>query len=120
MTDRRAHWDEVYGSRDIHAVSWYQRRPDMSLAMIARSGLARNAPIIDVGGGASTLIDALSNLGYGDLTVLDIAAAALRHSRERLGAAANRVAWIEGDVLAFVSPKRYALWHDRAVFHFLV
>ena len=120
MTDRRAHWDEVYGSRDVHAVSWYQRRPDMSLAMIARSGLARNAPIIDVGGGASTLIDELSNLGYGDLTVLDIAAAALRHSRERLGAAANRVTWIESDVLAFVSPKRYALWHDRAVFHFLV
>jgi len=120
MSDRQAHWDRIYRSRTVDAVSWYQRRPDMSLAMIARSGMPKEASVIDVGGGASTLADELLRLGYDDVTVLDIASAALRQSRERLGAAADRITWIEDDVLAFITPKRYALWHDRAVFHFLV
>jgi SAM-dependent methyltransferase len=118
--DRHSHWEHVYETRAADAVSWYQFEPELSLAMIARSGVPLDAPLIDVGGGASVLVDALLDAGHSDLTVLDIAAGALERSRARLGAAAAEVAWIVGDLLQFAPPKRYALWHDRAVFHFLV
>ena len=119
MTDRRAHWDQVWRSRGPEQVSWYQPEPRVSLELIAAAGIARDAGIIDIGGGASVLVDRLLDLGYTNLAVLDIAGAAMQASRSRLGARAAAVAWHEADVTGFEPPRRYALWHDRAVFHFL-
>ncbi|SFR93355.1 Nodulation protein S (NodS) [Dyella sp. OK004] len=117
---RKQHWEHAYETKASDAVSWYQRRPDVSLSMIRDAGLPLEAPLIDVGGGASTLIDALLDEGRDDLSVLDISSAALSTAQERLGSLASRVDWIVADVLGFAPSKRYALWHDRAVFHFLV
>lgn len=116
----KSHWQQVYSSKPADAVSWYQPQATMSLAMIAEAGLPCTAPIIDVGGGASTLVDGLLDAGHGELTVLDLSAAALQAARQRLGARAASVQWIEGDVTRVALPgAAYALWHDRAVFHFL-
>lgn len=116
---RRQHWNRVYQTRTPDSVSWYQRRPDVSLALIAASGIAKDAGIIDVGGGASVLADHLLHLGYSNLAVLDVSGAALDVSRLRLGARAAAVEWFEADVTTFEPPHRFALWHDRAAFHFL-
>jgi SAM-dependent methyltransferase len=117
--DPKAHWERVYAERAPSEVSWYQRAPALSLALVERSGVAKDDPIIDVGGGASTLVDHLLAAGYQRAAVLDISARALDHARARLGAAAERVEWYEADVTDFTPPHRFALWHDRAVFHFL-
>ncbi|WP_266169268.1 class I SAM-dependent methyltransferase [Dyella subtropica] len=121
MTDipRKRHWEHVYETKPTDTVSWYQRRPHISLTLIDHADLPLDAPIIDVGAGASTLVDHLLAEGRSDLSVLDISAAALDKVRERLGDGAGKVAWIAADVLGFAPSKRYALWHDRAVFHFL-
>jgi SAM-dependent methyltransferase len=114
------HWETIYSARAPDAVSWYQPHAEMSLRLIRGSGIGYSAPIIDVGGGASTLVDDLLGAGYTNVTVLDLSAAALTAARHRLGAAAEKVRWIEGDVTALSLPAgAYALWHDRAVFHFL-
>lgn len=118
-TNRRDHWNRVYQDKTPENVSWYQRRPDLSLALIAASGVAKDGFIIDVGGGASVLVDHLLDLGYVNLAVLDLAGSALSASKARLGARAATVEWHEADVTHFVPPHRYALWHDRAVLHFL-
>ncbi|HEU4679812.1 MAG TPA: class I SAM-dependent methyltransferase [Terrimicrobiaceae bacterium] len=118
--NRREHWNKVYQTKDPKEVSWYQRRPDLSLALIASSGVPKDAGIIDVGGGASTLVDCLLEEGYRRLAILDLSDAALSQSRSRLGARAEQVEWFDADVTSFVSPHPFALWHDRAVFHFLV
>jgi len=118
-TNRRDHWNRVYQDKTPENVSWYQRRPELSLALIAASGVAKDGFIIDVGGGASVLVDHLLDLGYLNLAVLDLAGSALSASKERLGARAATIEWHEADVTHFVPPHRYALWHDRAVFHFL-
>jgi SAM-dependent methyltransferase len=118
--NRREHWNRVYETRVPQDVSWYQRRPDVSLALIAASGISRDAGVIDVGGGASTLVDFLLDDGYTHLAVLDLSAAALNYSRARLGARAGEVEWFESDVTVFEPPHRFGLWHDRAVFHFLI
>lgn len=118
--DPRAHWQEVYRTTAPALVSWYQPVPERSLELILATGVARDAPLLDVGGGSSTLVDHLLKEGYSDLTVLDIAGGGLEAARARLGLAAQRVRWIEADVMTFEPPHRYALWHDRAVFHFLV
>lgn len=117
--NRRAHWNRVYQTRTPDGVSWYQRRPEISLELIAAAGIAKEAGIIDVGGGASVLVDHLLELGYSNLAVLDIAGPALSAGRTRLGARASAVEWFEADVTTFEPPQRYALWHDRAAFHFL-
>ena len=117
--NRRDHWNRVYQARVPQELSWYQRRPDVSLALIAASGVSKDAGIIDVGGGGSTLIDFLLDDGYTRLAVLDLSAAALSDSRARLGARAGEVEWFEADITAFEPPHRFGLWHDRAVFHFL-
>jgi trans-aconitate methyltransferase len=101
-------------------VSWYQREPAVSLALIADTGLPREAGIIDAGGGASTLVDHLLDRGHTDLAVLDIAESTLDAARTRLGARSNRIDWIAADVTAWTPPRQWDLWHDRAVFHFLV
>lgn len=116
---RRAHWDRVYAQRGATAVSWYQDNPARSRDLIVASGVIRSAPIIDVGGGASRLVDVLLADGYEDVTVLDVSGAALELARQRLGDRAAAVTFIEGDVTEFHPMQRFAVWHDRAVFHFL-
>lgn len=116
---RQAHWQRVYADRRPDDVSWYQSIPEKSLQLIRATGVAGSAPILDAGGGASTLVDHLLAAGYTDVSVLDISSKALDRSRTRLGESAGSVTWIESDVTALVPDRRYALWHDRAVFHFL-
>jgi Trans-aconitate methyltransferase len=118
--DRKQHWENVYAQKQPAEVSWFQPRPEYSLRLIAAAGIDKALPVIDVGGGASHLVDNLLAADYRDVSVLDISATALAHTRERLGDRAAQVTWIEADVTAFEPPKTYALWHDRAVFHFLV
>jgi trans-aconitate methyltransferase len=118
-TETQDYWNRVYTTRAVDAVSWYQAQPKISLELIAAADLPVDAPIIDIGGGASVLVDCLLAPGRSALSVLDVSAAALANSRARLGANATKVQWIEADVREFEPPQRYALWHDRAVFHFL-
>ena len=114
------HWENVYASKPAGSVSWFQTRPETSLAMIADTGLGSAAAVIDVGAGASTLLDHLLERGYADVTVMDLSDSALRISRERLGSAADGVQWIAADLLEHPWPAaRWDIWHDRAVFHFL-
>jgi trans-aconitate methyltransferase len=113
----RPHWEAVYAGGDA-AVSWLQDRPAPSLNAIAALGLPPEAPILDVGGGSSGLAGALLAAGHADLTVLDLSAAALALARGRLGDRGDRVTWIAADLLAWTPPRRYALWHDRALLHF--
>lgn len=114
------HWETVYERTPADAVSWFQPSAERSRALIQRVAPDRDAPIIDVGGGASVLVDELLRLGYRNLTVLDLAGSALDIARARLGTAASSVNWVEGDVRTVRLPEsEYAVWHDRAVFHFL-
>lgn len=114
------HWEKVYTSKASDAVSWFQPHADRSLNLILGTGVNRNAAIIDVGGGASTLVDDLLENGYTNLSVLDLSAAALHTARSRLDAKSDKVRWIEADVTRANLPANYFdVWHDRAVFHFL-
>lgn len=117
--DRRAHWEDVYQRKGDLDVSWFQERPADSLLLIRESGVALTAPVIDVGGGASRLVDGLLAGGFSDITVLDIAGNALERARDRIGAPGAKVQWLAADVTTWTPPRRYGLWHDRAVFHFL-
>lgn len=107
-------------AKQAHEVSWYQEVPLLSLSMIKNADLDHDAPLIDIGGGASLLVDHLLEAGYRDITVLDISRAALENARQRLGRQAVRVNWVEADITFFTPDRSYALWHDRAAFHFLV
>ncbi|MBT8089044.1 MAG: class I SAM-dependent methyltransferase [Gammaproteobacteria bacterium] len=115
----KTHWQRVYVEKNPTAVSWYQPVPEKSLQFIRSTGIAKDKPILDAGGGASTLVDHLMNEGYTDISVLDISGKALERSRDRLGNLAGAITWIESDVTEFESSRKFALWHDRAVFHFL-
>lgn len=117
--DRKAHWEKVYRERRPEETSWHQDVPGASLELVANSGVRRSEPVIDVGGGASRLVDHLLALGFTDLSVLDLSARALEQARARLGEAASGVHWIEADITDFSPAREYRLWHDRAVFHFL-
>lgn len=118
MQDRAKHWDKVYGAHHEEALTWFEAEPALSRGLV--TGHARPGdPVIDVGGGASRLVDALLAAGYGPLTVLDLSGAALRTSRERIGARAAEVTWLAADVTRWRPEAHHALWHDRAVFHFL-
>jgi SAM-dependent methyltransferase len=121
MTDssRQAHWDNVYTSRGEKDVGWYQDRATPSLELIALTGLSGDAEIIDIGGGASRLVDDLLLANFGRLTVLDLSAAALDTARQRLGESAASVKWVVADVTTWEPSQTYALWHDRAAFHFI-
>ncbi|HSN18130.1 MAG TPA: methyltransferase [Gammaproteobacteria bacterium] len=116
--DRQHHWEQVYREKAEDAVSWYQAHPQVSLQLI-RACTRPGDALIDVGGGASRLVDHLLAEGFTDLTVLDIAAAALERARARLGKAAAKVRWLTADIIQWHPERRYALWHDRAVFHFM-
>lgn len=119
MDARKAHWEQVYRDKQPDEVSWHQTSPALSLELIAASGLGTDARVLDVGGGACRLVDALLDLGYRQLTVLDISGQALAHARARLGERATQVNWLEADATAFDLGHEVDLWHDRAVFHFL-
>lgn len=116
---RAAHWDGVYETSDPTRVSWYEPRPAVSLRLIQGAGLEADAPILDVGGGTSTLVDELLDAGHSSVGVLDVSERALNLARARLGARAERVEWFRGDVTGFRARHPWALWHDRAVLHFL-
>ena len=118
--DPKSHWERIYNTKLPTQVSWFQPHALRSLDLIRGVSPPPDGAIIDVGGGASTLIDDLLDAGYQDLTVLDISAAALAATRTRLGAQAGSVRWIEADILDAQLPRTgYSVWHDRAVFHFL-
>ena len=116
----KQHWEQVYKTKDATSVSWYQEHAQQSLGLIRQTGVQRDAGIIDVGGGASTLVDDLLADGYSNVAVLDLSEAALAAAKQRLGARAQQVSWLVGDITQVNLPRHaYAVWHDRAVFHFL-
>lgn len=119
MSHRKKHWESVYQNKSPLEVSWYQQDPVLSLRLIRDTRLALDEPVIDIGGGASRLVDTLCESGYTRVSVLDISANALAYAKHRLAEKANTVQWYEADVTHFNPPHRFALWHDRAVFHFL-
>jgi ubiquinone/menaquinone biosynthesis C-methylase UbiE len=115
----KEHWENVYSTKSADAASWFQPHAGLSLDLIRNTGAPKNAGIIDVGSGASTLVDDLLAEGYSDLTVLDLSGAALNAARQRLGTQESKVRWIEADIIrADLPDNRYDIWHDRAVFHF--
>lgn len=117
--ERQAHWQNVYQTRDEQAVSWFQERPDISLDLIHATGVDASASIIDIGGGASRLVDALISEGFKAVGVLDLSEKALATSKARLGAKAAQVEWIVADVTKWQPSQNYDVWHDRAALHFL-
>lgn len=118
MSDARDHWNDVYTARPANRASWHQERPSFSLELIA-GVVGPEASVLDVGGGASKLVDSLLAIGHTTLGVLDVSGVALQNVRERLGSDADRVEWFEEDVREFRDRCRWDVWHDRAVFHFL-
>lgn len=118
--DSKSHWEQVYASNPVEKLGWYEPHLGTSVDWITGLHLASDAPIIDIGGGACTLVDDLIAAGYRDISVLDISGQALSCAQARLGATAQSVTWIQGDVTSIdLPPQRYELWHDRAAFHFL-
>jgi len=117
----REHWDNIYQTKDAKQVSWYAPHLAQSLNLILSTNISKQEPIIDVGAGASRLADDLLKEGFSDITLLDIASESLETSKKRLGAAAQKIKWMVGDITKAKLPKNhYTLWHDRAVFHFLM
>lgn len=119
MFTKKTHWENVYQQKSPLEVSWFQKEPTLSLALIHDSQIASDEPIIDVGGGASVLVDRLYKEGFTKLAVLDISENALANSKKRLADSAGEIEWFEADITEFDVPHPFSLWHDRAVFHFL-
>jgi trans-aconitate methyltransferase len=119
VSERKTHWEKVYDSNSPREVSWYQNEPTLSMRLIDHTQIANDAPIIDVGGGTSKLVDNLLDADYSNISVLDISDSALQHARKRLADKAAEIEWYNEDITGFNPPHRFALWHDRAVFHFL-
>lgn len=118
-TERKAHWEKIYQTKELKEVSWYQPTPTTSLDFFKEFQMPMGAKIIDVGGGDSLLVDHLLDLGYQHITVLDISASALERAKKRLGPRADKVTWIVADAATFTPTEQYDFWHDRAAFHFL-
>lgn len=117
----KAYWESVYRRNSANEVSWYRLHLEESVKLIQQAAPDCSAAIIDVGGGESTLVDDLLTLGYQNVSVLDISSGAIQATQQRLGKAASTVEWLVGDITKATLPnQRYAVWHDRAVFHFLV
>jgi len=117
--NRQAHWQQVYKEKGEYQVSWFQDQPAISLELIEAVGAKPSLAIIDIGGGASRLMDALVDRGYGDLSVLDLSESATSIAKARLADRAAQVKWIVADVTQWKPTRAYDLWHDRAAFHFL-
>lgn len=118
-TTRKEHWEKIYTTKQAQEVSWFQVYPKTSVEFVKLFDLPKGAAIIDIGGGDSNFVDSLLELGYTDVTVLDISANAIERAKKRLGEKAAIVKWIVSDVTEFVPEKKYDFWHDRAAFHFL-
>jgi hypothetical protein len=118
MDSTKAHWNGTYAAKADH-VSWYQDQPDRSLSLIKAACDGKSKSAIDIGGGASRLVDSLLGMGLSDLTVLDISEVALERSRLRLGDTAKNITWLVADLLQWQPSRTWDIWHDRAVFHFL-
>ena len=117
---RKTHWEDVYTRKAAEEVSWFQAETRLSLELLQAAGMEPQSRVIDVGGGASRLVDGLLNRGVQHVSVLDLSASALQQAQARLGTLAAQVSWIEGDISQVDLPEAsYDLWHDRAVFHFL-
>lgn len=120
MIEFGEYWQNIYKTKKANEVSWFAPHLSSSLKLIESTGIHKNEPFIDVGGGASTLVDDLLVQGFTDISVLDISAEALEVSKKRLGKDAQKVNWMVGDITKMPLPKNhFSLWHDRAVFHFL-
>ena len=119
MSDRKSHWERVHEAESPTELSWHQASPKLSLNLIRDAAPDPATAIIDIGGGASTLVDALLSEGYRDVTVLDISELALAHSKKRLGIRADEADWIVADITTWWPTRTWDVWHDRAVFHFL-
>ena len=119
MHNRKTHWENVYGNKSALEVSWYQKQPELSMQLIHNTQLSRDASIIDVGGGASTLVDCLCDEAYKNIGILDISSKALACAKARLGHKSSEIEWFEDDITLFKPPHQFSIWHDRAVFHFL-
>lgn len=120
INETKLHWEAIYENKTPDQVSWTQELPETSLKLIRELPINKNSSIIDIGGGDSRLVDCLLELGYTDITVLDISSKAIERAQKRLGENAQKVGWIVSDVLDFVPQKKYDVWHDRAAFHFLI
>jgi len=118
VSEAQSRWDATHAAKADN-VSWFQAWPERSLAMIADAAGGRAASIVDIGGGASRLVDGLIAAGHRDLAVLDISGVALERAKARLGGDAAKVAWIVADIVGWQPPRTWNIWHDRAVFHFL-
>lgn len=119
MQDRISHWNEIYQTKDFEETSWYQQKPEVSLRLINSLDLPEDAEIIDIGGGDSYLADNLLELGYKNISILDISSRAIERARKRLGIKAENVNWNVGDASEYQANEKFDLWHDRAAFHFL-
>lgn len=119
MDEEQAHWERVYATKQDGDTSWHQPVPEESLAMLDRLGVGPADAVVDVGGGTSSLVDQLLARGHRDLTVLDVSAGALERTRQRLGSAADAVRFVASDVTVWRPSRRFDVWHDRAVLHFL-
>jgi len=117
--DRKKHWETIYQTKELKDVSWFQPTPETSLSFLKQFNIPTTAKIIDIGGGDSFLVDNLLDLGYQDITVLDISAMAIDKAKQRLGDRAGKVKWIVADAATFRPTEKYDFWHDRAAFHFL-
>jgi SAM-dependent methyltransferase len=118
--NQQDHWNTIYRTKGARDVSWFEPLPAVSLELIEAAGLTRDTCVVDVGGGESRLVDALLARGSRCLAVLDLSGEALRHAQTRLGAAAQTVTWLEADVTSEWALAPMDIWHDRAVFHFLI
>ncbi len=119
--DLQTHWEKIYSEKAPDAVSWYRPHLETSLALIEQAAADRYSSVIDVGGGESTLVDDLLACGYENITILDISQTAIDANRKRLGKVSERVHWLIADITKTeLEPSAYDVWHDRAVFHFLI
>lgn len=119
MSNVKQHWEKIYETKEETTFSWFQSYPKTSIEFISLFNLPKQAKIIDIGGGDSHLVDALLEMGYSNVSVLDISSKAIDRAKQRLGAKAETVQWIVSDITEFEPTVEYDFWHDRAAFHFL-
>lgn len=117
--NKKSHWEKVFTTKQVNEVSWYQQTPKQSLEFVEQLALPKTAAIIDIGGGDSFFVDHLLQMGFTNITVLDISEAAIKKAQQRLGNKATLVKWVVSDILDFKSDAQFDCWHDRAAFHFL-
>jgi len=117
--DRKKHWDNIYQTKQLEELGWYQSTPETSLEFFKQYNVPSTSKIIDIGGGESLLVDHLLDQGYEDITVLDVSETAIEKAKQRLGTRADKIKWIVSDAAQFQTSEKYDFWHDRAAFHFL-